>query len=72
VEQLETPTTAQPADLQLASRNPLQQGRPVLICLSYLRWDFAWIASDASWSQRWLHAYMGGSLAEARQLLLEC
>jgi hypothetical protein len=30
------------------------------------------IGSDASWSQRWLHGYMGGSLAEARQLLLEC
>ena len=40
--QLEPPTTAQPATLQLATRNPSWQARPVLICLSYLRWDFAW------------------------------
>jgi hypothetical protein len=42
VQQLEPPTTAQAAALQLASRNPSRQARPVLICLSYLRWDFAW------------------------------
>jgi hypothetical protein len=39
VQQLEPPTQA--AALQLVSRSPSWQARPVLICLSYLRWDFA-------------------------------
>ena len=66
------------AELQKAARCMTLAGLCLYPVLDYPGWAdgrhcvCGMIGSDASWSQRWLHGYMGGSLAEARQLLLEC